>query len=657
VLLILGVSLSLLFGFNTIESLFISICITITLMMLLIFAFGLYASTIIFSILIGVLFVLSIIHNFKKGTLKKDIILFFNNPSFIIFILFVGIYTVLIKNNHIYTWDDFSHWGLAVRSIYVFDGLRITPGILQPQTLGTPIFNAFIVSLAGFKEGFMLCGMYFIYWAALLLPISNKSWRDFKIILPYSIIMYSILILISHEIRPNLYNDAMLSVIGGALVAYIFTGDIKGKKSIAVLSGGIMLLPHIKNVTGIVFALFVISIWLFNRYFKNKEDIKKDSSAIIFLSSGFLLSIFLYFITKKVSGGGAFSDDTNWSDPIGSVIKAAFSPIGIILICLIIINVVFIFILKKKKSSYKKPLSYLLVILIGILSIYAYIKLDEGSKVLINAFIKNMSSLRIYGMQVYKLISACTISVIIFYIACIRPNKKKKFLNLSIFLIVQGLIYCIVLILAYSEFPYDRALSSSSLDRYFSSYIFYAILALLGILLTLPDFWNSAKVHLVSIFAALGLVCITILPAPLTIYNYENDVIYSYTYNYEAEGYGQIIKQNTTKEDKIYIITQGDSGHLKFLMKYTSVPSYVDAQYFSLGTSKYDGDLWSVDLSADEWSSLLTDNSYSFCFLHTIDDYFIDNYYKLFEDKDSIKKGSLYKITQENDQVKLVLIK
>jgi hypothetical protein len=179
----------------------------------------------------------------------------------------------------------------------------------------------------------------------------------------------------------------------------------------------------------------------------------------------------------------------------------------------------------------------------------------------------------------------------------------------------------------------------------------------LGILLTLPDFWNSAKVHLVSIFAALGLVCITILPAPLTIYNYENDVIYSYTYNYEAEGYGQIIKQNTTKEDKIYIITQGDSGHLKFLMKYTSVPSYVDAQYFSLGTSKYDGDLWSVDLSADEWSSLLTDNSYSFCFLHTIDDYFIDNYYKLFEDKDSIKKGSLYKITQENDQVKLVLIK
>ncbi len=626
-------------------------------MMILIFAFGLSTSSVILSILIGVLFVFSLIYSFKKRTLKKNITLFFNNPSLIIFILFIGIYTIFVRDNHIYTWDDFSHWGLAVRSIYVFDGLKITSGILQPQTLGTPILNAFIVSLAGFREGFMLCGMYFIYWAALLLPISNKRWRDYKIIIPYSLIMYSILILISHELRPNLYNDAMLSVIGGALVAYIFTGDMKSKQFIAVLSGGIILLPHIKNVTGIVFALFVISIWLFNRHFKNKEELKKNIPSIIFLASGLLISVILYFMTKKVSGGGAFSDDTNWSNPIGSIINTVFSPIGMILICLIIVCVSLIFILKKKKELYKKPLSHLMIILIAVLSIYAYIKLDDGSKVLINAFIKNISALKIYEIQVYKLISTCIISGIIFYIAGIKPDKKKKFLNLSIFLILQGLIYCLILILAYSKFPYDRALSSSSLDRYFSSYIFYAIIAISGILIALPDFWNSTKAHLVSIFIALGLVCITILPPPLTIYNYENDVIYSYTYNYEAEGYGEIIKRNTTSEDKIYIITQGDSGHLKFLMKYASVPSYVDAQYFSLGPPKYDGDLWSVNISADEWSRHLIDNSYNYCFLHTIDDYFIENYYKLFEDKTSMKKGSLYKIIQENNQVKLLLIK
>ncbi len=214
-----------------------------------------------------------------------------------------------------FTWDDFSHWGLAVRSIYVFNGLNITAGILQPQTLGMPIFNAFIVSLAGYKEGYMLCGMYFVYWVSLLLPVSRKKWNELNIVAVYSIILFAIVLLISHDKRPNLYNDANLAIITGALIAYLYMTREHDNRSNAVFIGGIMLLPHIKNVVGIVFALFVITFWGYQLVVNDKVNKKNKIKTAVIAVVGFIISIGLYILSKQAAGGGSFEVETPWCDP------------------------------------------------------------------------------------------------------------------------------------------------------------------------------------------------------------------------------------------------------------------------------------------------------------------------------------------------------
>ncbi len=80
-------------------------------------------------------------------------------------------------------------------------------------------------------------------------------------------------------------------------------------------------------------------------------------------------------------------------------------------------------------------------------------------------------------------------------------------------------------------------------------------------------------------------------------------------------------------------------------MKYKSVPSYIESEYFSLGTPKYDGDTWSVELTPSELSEHLINNDYTHLFLYNVDDYLIDNYDVLFKDEDSIVKGGLYEIS------------
>lgn len=80
--------------------------------------------------------------------------------------------------------------------------------------------------------------------------------------------MYSILILISHEVRPNLYNDAMLSAVAGSLVGYYYINKNKSNNYIYIILAGVLLLPHIKRVVGILFAVFVIVNLLIYSYKK-----------------------------------------------------------------------------------------------------------------------------------------------------------------------------------------------------------------------------------------------------------------------------------------------------------------------------------------------------------------------------------------------------
>ncbi len=187
------------------------------------------------------------------------------------------------------------------------------------------------MSLAGYKEGYMLCGMWFVYWTCLLLPVSRVKWDKAKPAAIYCIIVYSVLMLISHIVRPNLYNDAMLSVISGSLIGYYYVNKGKTFNYMYIMAAGISFLPHIKRVVGITFALFVLSICIFDIYL-NKDKNDKKSIILLYVSGIFIiLSTILDKIIKNnyiVKTASSLVNNEHWSNPIGSIVNALISAAG-----------------------------------------------------------------------------------------------------------------------------------------------------------------------------------------------------------------------------------------------------------------------------------------------------------------------------------------
>lgn len=160
IVILFSYSLSSFLKLKSIESIFFGLILIINSLLILTYIFGLRVAVYIICLVTAFLLITNIIYCIKKKKFASHVIEFFNNPAFVIFVLIISVYSALIYDNHLFSWDDYSHWGLAVKAIYEFDGFNITQGILGPQTLGMPIFNSFIISVAGYKEGYMLCGLY-----------------------------------------------------------------------------------------------------------------------------------------------------------------------------------------------------------------------------------------------------------------------------------------------------------------------------------------------------------------------------------------------------------------------------------------------------------------------------------------------------------------
>lgn len=296
-----------------------------------------------------------------------------------------------------------------------------------------------------------------------------------------------------------------------------------------------------------------------------------------------------------------------------------------------------------KKNKYRKYALGINIIFLFALMGYLFINLDSGSIILINAFIKNICKLKIYDVEAFKIIG---VSAIICYLLlyAIQENKKSFYIKQSFVFVIQGIIYLILLILSYSQFSQYEALKSASLSRYLSSFIFYIFIAAISVLLCKEDLWDNIKCKTISVSILLIFVISTIFPAPLTLFNYERNCIYKYTYNYEAQNFGNNIKKLTNKDDKIFVVSQKDDGYRQFLMKYYCLPLTINNKYYSLGPSKYEGDIWSKKITINQFKDYLIENNFTHVFLYTIDDYFIETYGVLFDDKSNIVKGKLFKI-------------
>jgi hypothetical protein len=612
---------------NTLESVFISVSSIVIAMLALTPVAGLQLSAYIICGIIAAALSLAILTSVKNKRFFKDIIAFINNPALAAFVIAAGVYAYFIHDNHLYTWDDFSHWGLAVRALMVFDGIHITQGILEPQTIGMPMWNAFLISLSGMSDGYMLIGMWFVYWACLLLPVSNMKWDKVLMVIVYSILMYVLLMFASHQPRPNLYCDAMLSVISGSLISYYFINKNKSEKHFLIIILGCALLPHIKNATGMAFAALVLCFIAVDVHANRKTISKLNKRRLIYAVAAAAASGIYAYALKKIMRTGEFRDGQMWCNPMADIAKAVINPIGIaILILLAALGVLSAVLQAKKHKHTLKAIISFCAIFTGLI-LWTTLNLEGNTRLLITQFAKNLWRLDIYGLKANLILLTMVAAGVLLYYFGINKDSKNTYLRIGRLLIAEMLIYIMSIMFSYSKFTYGEGIKSADLYRYLLSFLTYIAIGGVGILICEEKMWKSKW----------------------TIYNYEKDMDYTITYNYKAEQYGKDISSALGMDDKVYVVTQGDSGHLANLLRNFSLPVFTSRENYSLGPPKSDIDGWSVELTASELSKYIIDRGYTYLFILEIDDYFISEYGDMFNDPLDIQARKLYKTIKTDD--------
>ena len=76
----------------------------------------------------------------------------------------------------------------------------------------------------------------------------------------------------------------------------------------------------------------------------------------------------------------------------------------------------------------------------------------------------------------------------------------------------------------------------------------------------------------------------------------------------------------------------------------------------SMGKPYYDGDIWTIDYSLEEWKRALDEQDYTYVYLFKIDDVFRERYGGAFYSQDEIRQGGFYRIKKKGEDLYLELI-
>lgn len=242
------------------------------------------------------------------------------------------------------------------------------------------------------------------------------------------------------------------------------------------------------------------------------------------------------------------------------------------------------------------------------------------------------------------------ILAMLLYLLEIYQGKKEshnKKVSVIILMIGSTIVYAIGMGATYiSNFDQTTAINLGSYNRYMGM----PILALL--LATMLWGYNvleeiELKVHNKGfVLACIGLLIVT----PV---GFISDFLHGdyRRVSFEARKIFSPIESlaisKTDGNDKICIISQEDWGGNQNIYRYLLYPRYVGG-VFSLGTPFYEGDVYSEEISSDEWMSILIED-YDYVGLHHINDYFVNNYADCFSDSSRITDGTLWLVDKNKE--------
>ena len=227
-------------------------------------------------------------------------------------------------------------------------------------------------------------------------------------------------------------------------------------------------------------------------------------------------------------------------------------------------------------------------------------------------------------------------------------EKKNKTLVASICILLFGIGYAILMYFLYAVcFGEYEATILASYERYMNSFMLGAIFLALFVYYD-SKLWDVNKRLFNKLFIGLVIYVFIfnadnvtqILPGTLT-----NDAaLYE-----EFEENANVIMESTPVGAKIFIMKRGDNGFAKYIETYYCNGRLIEG--YPVGTPMYEGDIYTQDISWEEFVNVISD--YDYIYFYSVDDDFIIKYSEAFVNPEKIMETVAYKVTVVDGKILL----
>ena len=573
--------------------------------------------------LVALIFSLYLFLKRKKSILKNII-----TPGFLVFILFFVLVWWAHRGRMLINWDEFTHWGLCVKNMFIFDALANHPdatSIFKNYPPASALFQYLWGKLSGnFIEGNLYRAINLFYFVLIIPIFQNQKFKK-----PAGIVFRIILAII---LPVALFNDFYTSLLVDGLLGFLFAYALINHFTCPLESFSLIN-------TGI--CLFVLTL-------------TKESGAGL---AAIAIVIIVVDILSNRNGLGLYIKNINGKRSIGRI-AVLFSPLAMIFVSKYSWSVYLSITKADTMWSSGGP---------SIFSIFSNDLLGYQGQTISN-FVTALTSTNLtdYTIKITFLgwfILLILLSMSICTFIC-KENEKNRFRQAFISLHIGIIIYCIGLLYIYLfKFSEYEALRLASYIRYIGTCLIGALTFLISIAF-IKDFQSSSgEVNSIrcdnkkKISLPFLLLLVLLFITPLTAINgitvlAEDSIKIGSDVRFDYNNISRLNQVLNPEKDRVYFVSIADIGYDYWVARYSITPVHInDNLTWSIGEPYYEGDIWTQNISADEWSEQLFDN-YTYVYIFKTNDVFNQNYGQFFENG-VIQTDALYSIDKTNSTVML----
>lgn len=559
----------------------------------------------------GVGFVVGVL----KSIATKEFKLLIKNLFSVGFFIFIGavIFICYMTNGRLLSkFDEFTHWGLTIKNYMIFDGFANIAGSTTHGAGYQPGISVFCYLFTALKETFSesdaLRAMN-VYIVAMLLPIFRKiSWKRIIIGIIMIPIIFVLPWLFNYAITPynTLYADAALAVTFAYLLFGYFSNgqSVSNYISMGLASAVLILAKPSSEVFALAIILLVIvDILAFGR--KDFKEMLSKKGGWYGFTFYIVISVASYLSWKIFTNVNHMLQVFDYIEVSGEKTQSASS---------IIHNFINALLSQNGNEKLSIPYVWWIVIFIG-LGFFAVILIKD------------------------------------------KQDKKRTILYCALLIVGYiGFLASLCFMYIYLFIPAEGA-SLASMDRYVCTFIlgvciFFVYAIIDGIFQRFDGFGTILviiPVALILLFAPLSKINTDMITCKQTIKKTQKT---RKKYKVAEATFAKMDYKN----DRVYFISQNTHGLDYQIAYYLGTPVSLSYDYemgWSLGKPYDEKDIWTLDMTKEEWEQALIDGDYTYVYLYKTDDQFINRYESLFENKEDISNNTCFKITKNKNHITL----